>query len=140
MRRFSKRVAIVVAAGGLLAVLAFVLAPLPHELLGDWAIASVRITDRTGNLLRELRSETGDRCIPLGQAEIPHQVANAFLAAEDGGFRSHLGVSPSAIIRAAWQNLRAGRTVAGGSTLTQQLARLLVPRPRNLWGKLGEAL
>ncbi|MBL9038723.1 MAG: penicillin-binding protein 1C, partial [Archangium sp.] len=46
---------------------------------------------------------------------------------------------PTSIVRAAWQNLRAGRVVAGGSTITQQLARALVPRPRTFLGKVQEA-
>ena len=45
-----------------------------------------------------------------------------------------------ATLRALWQNTRQGRRVSGGSTLTQQLARALSPRPRTLWGKAREAL
>ncbi len=140
MKPTRRTVIAAVVSAPLLAALAFVLWPLPEELLAERPIASVRITDRRGGLLRELRSQTGDRCVPLSASEIPPHVAAAFLAAEDAGFRSHLGVSPTAILRAAWQNVRARRVVAGGSTLTQQLARLLVPRERTLRGKLGEAL
>ena len=54
------------------------------------------------------------------------------VAAEDRRFRSHPGVDPVALARAAVQWVRAGRVVSGGSTLTMQAARLLEPRPRTL--------
>jgi penicillin-binding protein 1C len=120
----------------LLAAGAFVADPLPEGLLDYRPIASVRILDREGGLLRELHG----RSTPVAVSELPAHVPAAFLAAEDRGFRSHFGVSPSAIARAAWQDLRARRVVAGGSTLSMQLARTLVPRPRTFVGKIQEAL
>ena len=82
-----------------------------------------------------------DRGIPLPvEAPIPPRVASAFLAAEDRRFGHHPGVDPLALARAVAQNLRAGRVVSGASTIPQQLARLLVPRPRTLPGKVQEAL
>ncbi|MBI3183717.1 MAG: penicillin-binding protein 1C [Myxococcales bacterium] len=119
---------------------AFVFWPLPPGLTDYRAVASVRILDREGGLLRELLSRADGRSTPLAPAEIPSQVRAAFIAAEDKGFFSHRGVAPLSILRAGWQNLRAGRVVAGGSTLTQQLARNLVPRPRTFGGKAQEAL
>lgn len=119
---------------------AFIAAPLPDRLTDYRPIASVRILDRTGGLLRELRSSRDGRSTPISLGELPPHVVDAFLAAEDHGFRSHLGVSPTAIVRAARQNLSAGRVVAGGSTLSMQLARTLVPRPRTFLGKAQEAL
>ena len=50
---------------------------------------------------------------------------NALLAAEDRHFYSHPGIDPSGVVRALWRNYRAGRVVAGGSTITQQLVRNL---------------
>src|SRR5262249_36385849 len=60
--------------------------------------------------------------------------------AEDKGFYSHGGISPSAMVRALWQNARARKVVAGGSTISQRLARILVPRQRTFFGKIKEAL
>lgn len=57
---------------------------------------------------------------------------------EDRHFWRHPGVNPGALVRAALQDLRAGRIVSGGSTITMQAARLLEPRPRNLGSKLIE--
>lgn len=113
--------------------------PVPAELLTYRAVASVKILDRSGNLLRELHSRADGRSQPIRLAELPPNVRNAFLAAEDGRFYWHPGVAPWAVARAAVQNLRAGKIVSGGSTLTQQLARNLVPRPRTFVGKLQEA-
>jgi penicillin-binding protein 1C len=62
------------------------------------------------------------------------------VAVEDRRFRSHPGVDLLALIRAAGQNLRAGRIVSGGSTLTAQVVRLATPRPRTLRSKLLEFL
>jgi len=72
-------------------------------------------------------------------ADIPQTVVRAFLAAEDDGFFEHMGFSPIAIARAAIANLRAGRVVQGGSTITQQLAKNLFLTPdRRLRRKLEE--
>lgn len=120
--------------------LAFIAAPLPKGLLDYQPIVSLKILDRDGGLLRELRSRDDGRSTPLTTAEVSPAVRAAFLAAEDHGFDAHLGVSPTAIVRAAKQNLAAGRVVAGGSTISQQLARTLVPRERTFVGKVQEAL
>lgn len=121
------------------ALVVFVALPLPAELLDYRPVASVRILDRDGGLLRELLSGQDGRGVPIAASDVPPHVRAAFVAAEDRGFYSHHGVAPLSIARAFWQNLRAGRVVSGGSTLTQQLARSLVPRPRTLWGKVQEA-
>lgn len=129
-------------AGALVLVpaLAFVLAPLPQGLLAPHQAYSVRLLDREGNLLRERLGAGDARSAPLRGDALPPRVEAAFLAAEDDGFYRHPGVSARAIARAAWQNARAGRVVSGGSTISQQLARLLVGRERTLLGKAREAL
>ena len=76
--------------------------------------------------------------------EIPPLLIQAFLAAEDARFFSHRGIDPQAILRAARANYRAGALVEGASTITQQLARNLLPESigdaRNLRRKVREAL
>lgn len=121
-------------------VLAFIAAPLPPGLLDYRAVSSVKILDREEGLLRELRSADDGRSTPLKADELTPEVKAAFLAAEDHRFHQHLGVSPTAILRAAKQNLKAGHVIAGGSTITQQLARTLIPRERTFLGKAQEAL
>ena len=71
---------------------------------------------------------------------MPQALRDAFIASEDRRFEWHPGVDPLAMARAASSNVKSGRVVSGASTLTQQLARLLVPRRRTLAGKAHEAL
>ena len=59
--------------------------------------------------------------------EISRYVPQALIAAEDRDFYSHFGVNPKAILRAAYTDVRAWAPVEGGSTLTEQLAKNLLP-------------
>ncbi|HYJ83865.1 MAG TPA: PBP1A family penicillin-binding protein [Allosphingosinicella sp.] len=61
---------------------------------------------------------------PVKIADLPKHVPNAFIAIEDKRFHSHLGISVRGIARAAWRNLGAGGVREGGSTITQQLAKI----------------
>ncbi len=73
--------------------------------------------------------------------EVPPLLIDALLTVEDRDFYQHHGVSPRAIGRALWANLRAGHTVQGGSTLTQQLVKnFFLSNERTLTRKLNEAI
>ena len=72
--------------------------------------------------------------------EIPPLVVGAFLAAEDNAFFEHRGVNSLAILRAAYVNLRRRGVRQGGSTITQQLAKMYVGDERSLTRKIKEAL
>lgn len=77
---------------------------------------------------------------PVRLSEVPDEVVQAVLAAEDAGFSSHQGLSFPAIVRALWVNLRRGEVHQGGSTVTQQLAKnLYLSHRRTLRRKLEEA-
>ncbi len=72
---------------------------------------------------------------------LPQDLVNALLAVEDRRFFEHGGVDLRGIMRAAWANLKAGRAVQGGSTLTQQLVKnFILTSERSLWRKFNEAL
>ena len=72
--------------------------------------------------------------------EVPRGLVAALLSVEDRDFEHHHGVSPRAIARAMWANLRAGAVVQGGSTLTQQLAKsYFLSTDRTWWRKLNDA-
>jgi penicillin-binding protein 1C len=138
--RWSLRGSALLAVCALGSCCGWVAWPLPPRLLDRSALASLRVLDRAGGVLREVASQDG-RNLALPQDEpLPPRVVQAFLAAEDRRFGHHLGVDPLAVARALLDNFRAGRVVSGASTLTQQLARQLVPRERTLSGKLQEAL
>ena len=71
--------------------------------------------------------------------ELPDYVPNAIIAIEDRRFRMHFGVDPLGLARAIYSNIRAGRVVEGGSTLTQQLAKnLFLEQDRTISRKLQE--
>jgi len=60
---------------------------------------------------------------PVPAAEIPRALKDAVVAIEDRRFYWHFGIDPIGLVRAAYVNVRAGRIVQGGSTITQQLAK-----------------
>jgi penicillin-binding protein 1B len=74
-------------------------------------------------------------------ADVPKLLIDALLLVEDESFFTHLGVRPGAILRAALANLKAGRAVQGGSTLTQQLVKnIFLSSERSLLRKINEAI
>lgn len=81
-----------------------------------------------------------DNRIPVAYENIPKQLIQAFLAAEDAEFFRHSGVNSKSILRATLKNLVAGRIVQGGSTITQQVVKTFFLTPkRSFFRKLKEA-
>ena len=77
---------------------------------------------------------------PVRVDELPEELVEAVLAAEDARFFSHAGISPSGIARAAWKNLRGEGPPEGGSTITQQLVKnLYLTHEKTLSRKVREA-
>jgi penicillin-binding protein 1B len=73
--------------------------------------------------------------------EVPETLIKALIAVEDRTFYEHMGISPRSVARAMWVNLKSGRVVQGGSTLTQQLVKnFFLSNRRSLWRKFNEAL
>ncbi len=105
---------------------------------------SIRVTDRNGRLLYEIMPEVGGQNAVLPLESIPQCMQDAAIAIEDRNFYENPGVDVEGIARAFWINLTGGETIAGGSTITQQVARnLLLPEElsqRTLRRKLREAL
>ena len=100
---------------------------------------STVVTDRHGELL-------GARIAPDGQWRfppcdtVPRKFVRCLLAFEDRHFYYHPGVNPLSMARAAWQNIRQGRIVSGGSTLTMQTIRISRNRPRTFAEKVVEMI
>ncbi len=97
-----------------------------------------KILSKDGTILLELGRENRD---VSEFKEIPKRVVDAFLSAEDDSFYEHTGVDYMGVLRALVANLRAGKVVQGGSTITQQVAKsLLLSRERSITRKIKDFL
>lgn len=73
--------------------------------------------------------------------DVPALLPKILVAVEDRKFYDHYGINPLAIARAFWANLRAGKSVQGGSTITQQLVKnYFLSNERTLWRKFNEVI
>lgn len=101
--------------------------------------SSVDIRDRYGMSLQTLltRQETYQQWVSLDKISV--WVLQATIVAEDRRFYQHCGIDAIAILRAFWQNIKAGKVISGASTITQQVTRINKPQKKNIWGKIKEA-
>jgi penicillin-binding protein 1A len=123
-------------AGGFLY---WTLSDLPNvKLLEEYApLESSRVYSIDGKVLAELYVE---RRTFIPYYQIPDHLKKAFVSVEDVRFYTHPGVDIIGIVRAMWHDIKAGSVVEGGSTITQQLARMLFLKPdKSLQRKLKEA-
>ncbi|MBN1499727.1 MAG: PBP1A family penicillin-binding protein [Spirochaetes bacterium] len=98
---------------------------------------TTKIYDKNGILISELFTQKRE-VVPF--EKLPKELINAFIAMEDNEFYEHIGVSPTGIARAFFVNILAGGVRQGGSTITQQLSKiLLTSRERSLTRKIKEA-
>ena len=109
------------------------------------ATPSIRIVDRQGRPLYEVLGDDQARHSVVPLEKIPLDLQQATIATEDANFYRHPGVSLRGLARALWINLRGGEVVAGGSTITQQVARNLLLDPqersqRTITRKLRESI
>jgi penicillin-binding protein 1C len=113
------------------------LGPLPLE---QARRVSTTVVDRNGKLLRAYAMADGRWRLPVdAKANVDPGYLKLLLAYEDRRFRSHGGIDPLALGRAALQLVTRGHIVSGGSTITMQLARLMEPRrQRSLYAKLRQ--
>ncbi len=101
------------------------------DLEAGLALPSTQILDRHGRLLYEITPPGAvGRNVVLPLDDIPADCANAVVATEDANYYRHPGVDAVGVIRAVWLNVRGGEIVAGGSTITQQVARNLLLDPQ----------
>lgn len=120
---------------GLLLLLADRLWPLPLKELQPARV----VVAEDGTPLWRFADAQGVWRYPVTPEEVSLDYLQALLTYEDRWFWYHPGINPLSIVRAAWQDLRGGEIVSGGSTLTMQVARLIDPRPRTFTAKLWQA-
>jgi penicillin-binding protein 1C len=128
--------ALLIAAG----FAVWIATPIPLPLLAPAREQSLTLTDRHGVVLRSTRAGDGSLAAWVPLERIDPDLLAAFIELEDRRFFRHHGVDIGAVGRAVFDNLRHGRTVSGASTLTMQLARLLVSVDRSWIGKLRQSL
>ena len=108
--------------------MAYLLKDLPD--IEEMAIKDVRpqvtIYDSNNVILAKYGDFRGET---LSYSHIPINMINAVIASEDRRFFDHNGIDIIGIARAHWVNLRAGRVIQGGSTITQQLAKIIYLSP-----------
>ena len=116
------------------------LQPVPATLLfGDSGVRKPQLVDRIGNPLSiSYQNRWSVQTVPL--REIPALLENAFIESEDRRFPSHNGVDWRARVHALAQNLRAMKGIRGASTITEQVVRMLHPRPRTVWSRWLEGI
>jgi len=125
--------------GSLGSFIYWIISDLPKvKLLEEYIpVESSRVYSSDGKVVAELYVE---RRTFIPYYQIPEHVKKAFISVEDIRFYHHPGVDFIGIMRAMWHDIRAGGIVEGGSTITQQLARMLFLKPeRSLMRKVKEA-
>ncbi len=145
MKRLVKTLAVLAALGifgifALVGMFFFISNDLPQiNSLKDYnPPMNSRIMSRDNEVLLEIGAETRD-VVPF--AKIPKKVVDAFLAAEDDNFYNHEGIDYYGILRAFIVNLKEGRLVQGGSTITQQVAKsFLLTKERTISRKVKDLL
>lgn len=96
------------------------------------------VYDAKGNIIAELGAE---RRYPISIEQMPPYVYQSVVAVEDARFYEHSGIDPLGIARAMVSNIKAGKMVEGGSTLTQQLVKVIYLSPeRKVKRKIKEAI
>lgn len=136
--RLARRIALGLGVA-LLLLIAFlaVTAPLSKSLQPITA-PSITLLSAEGKPIARRGSVTD---LPVVASALPRHVPGAFLAIEDRRFYQHLGLDPWGLLRAAGRNLRAGGVVEGGSTISQQLAKLaFLSSDQTVGRKLQEAV
>lgn len=101
---------------------------------------ALKIYDRNSVLISTVFPKYGGFFEEVEYKDLSANLINAVISAEDKNFFHHSGIDYRSVIRAFLSNLIRGRVVSGGSTITQQLAKNIIPRRRTYINKFYEAL
>lgn len=98
------------------------------------------VVDSRGEPLRAFADQNGEWRYQINLEQVSPYYLQALIGYEDRWFYHHTGINPLALTRAAWQWLRNGRIVSGGSTLTMQVARIRYPGQGGIGNKLRQII
>ncbi len=118
-------------------IVAVTLTPLPFSEIVHYQ-ASPLVLDSEGRIIHARLSESEEWCIPVALEDMGGWLPAIVVSVEDKRFWRHPGVDPLALGRAVWQNITSGRVVSGASTITSQLVRISLPKPRTFTAKAVE--
>jgi penicillin-binding protein 1C len=110
------------------------LRPLP-DLAAVGPVSKPQLLDRHGRPLTVTYENQWNLHDRLALHQVPELLQASFVVSEDKNFFTHRGIDWRARFSAAWQNLRALKVVRGASTISEQVVRMLHPRPRTLWSR-----
>ena len=114
--------------------------PLPNELQKP-AVGTLTLLDCRGREIAELASPEARAQLPRRLDEMGKWLPRVTIALEDHRFYEHAGVDWRATVAAVARNLKSGRIVSGGSTITQQLVKIARGRHHRSWiGKIYETI
>jgi len=116
----------------------WLLLPFPAERLEKWAV-SPTISDVNDRPILSIVGPDDQWRYPIRLDQMSPWLKQATIAVEDERFYRHIGIDPLAVVRAAGQNIAAGRIVSGASTLNMQLCRMMDDRRRSLTAKIIES-
>ena len=130
--------ALIIGAAVIALLLAYFITPYPPNYLAGFN-HSIKIRDRNGILLAELTPDKTGFNTEMAFEETSPKLILLLLNAEDRDYYRHSGIHPLSMARAMLQNIKSGRFVSGGSTITQQLVKMQNGIIRNnVWTKLVE--
>jgi penicillin-binding protein 1C len=130
-----KNIIVASFTGWLLFIIADFIWPLP---LNEKSKASITVVSEQGIPLRVFSDDTGVWRFKTSVDQVSPLYIEALINYEDKYFYQHPGINPFAMIRAAGQNIAAGKIVSGASTITMQTARLIDPHNRTFRGKFKQ--
>ena len=130
----------VIGCAGLIGIFVYLSQDLPKiNTLEDYRPATV--TSVFSDDERKIGEFYKERRIVIPLSQMPENLINAFVAAEDSRFREHPGIDIQSIIRASIKNFKAGTIVQGGSTITQQVTKSFLLTPERTYKrKFKEAM
>ncbi|MBU4486758.1 MAG: penicillin-binding protein 1C [Candidatus Delongbacteria bacterium] len=138
--KFINKKNILISVSGIILSFILTIIFIPVQLEPEEGYFSKVVLDNEGAMLRMFLNMDEQWVYPDTKMPIPEKLKTCVINFEDKRFDYHFGIDPVAVLRAAYLNIKNGRIVSGGSTITMQLARIRDQKKRTLANKFYEAL